>query len=62
MKLDATELMVLKACRDLPKDQYGNVHDDEVARETKLPLENVQVALESLAGEGLVIRVPLNPW
>ena len=34
MKLDGSELMVLQACRDLPKDQYGNVHDDEIARET----------------------------
>ena len=60
MKLGPTQLMVLKACRDLPKDQYGNVHDDEVARETKLPQENVQVALGSLAGEDLVRRVPLT--
>ena len=60
MRLGHTELMVLIACRDLPKDQYDNVHDDEVARETKLPQDNVQVALGSLAGEDLVRRVPLT--
>ena len=37
MKLDGRELLVLQACRDLPKDQYDNVHDDEIAQETRLP-------------------------
>ena len=47
MKLDGSELLVLQACRDLPKDQYGNVHDDEIARETWLSPEDVK----SCAGE-----------
>ena len=53
MRLDGTELMVLKACRDLPKDQYGNVHDDEIAQETILPQEDVTAVLGSLEGMGL---------
>ena len=36
------ELLVLQACRDLHKDQYGNVHDDEIARAALLSPEDVR--------------------
>src|SRR5271157_97886 len=60
MKLDGRELLVLQACRDLPKDQYENVHDDEIARETRLPLPDVKAVLESLDGRELVSKVRLS--
>ena len=60
MKLDGRELLVLQACRDLPKDQYDNVHDDEIARETRLPLPDVKAVLESLDGRELVSKVRLS--
>src|SRR5271166_5088140 len=60
MKLDGRELLVLQACRDLPKDQYDNVHDDEIARETRLPLPDVKAILESLDGRELVSKVRLS--
>ena len=60
MKLDGSELLVLQACRDLHKDQYGNVHDDEIARETRLPLPDVKAVLESLDGEEFVSKVRLS--
>ena len=52
--------LVLQACRDLPKDQYDNVHDDEIARETRLPLPDVKAVLESLDGRELVSKVRLS--
>ena len=60
MKLDGRELLVLQACRDLPKDQYDNVHDDEIARETRLPLPDVKAVLESLDGREFVSKVRLS--
>ncbi len=60
MKIGRTELMVLKACRDLPKNDYGNVHDDEIAQATALAQGDVQVALGCLGGDDLVTRVPLT--
>jgi DNA-binding MarR family transcriptional regulator len=60
MKLDGPELLVLQACRDLPKDQYGNVHDVEIAQKTRLPLPDVKAVLESLDGEGFVSKVRLS--
>ena len=60
MKLDGRELLVLQACRDLPKDQYDNVHDNEIARETRLPLPDVKAVLESLDGRELVSKVRLS--
>ena len=60
MKLDGRELLVLQACRDLPKDRYDNVHDDEIARETRLPLPDVKAVLESLDGRELVSKVRLS--
>jgi hypothetical protein len=60
MKLDGRELLVLQACRDLPKDQFDNVHDDEIARETRLPLPDVKAVLESLDGRELVSKVRLS--
>ena len=60
MKLDGSELLVLQACRDLPKDQYDNVHDNEIARETRLPLPDVKAVLESLDGRELVSKVRLS--
>ena len=59
MKLDGSELLVLQACRDLHKDQYGNVHDDEIAQAAFLSPEDVRAVLESLEGYGLVTRVRL---
>jgi formylglycine-generating enzyme required for sulfatase activity len=60
MKISRTEMMVLKACRDLPKNDYGNVHDDEIAQATALEQGDVQVALGCLGGDDLVTRVPLT--
>ena len=56
----ATERMVLQACRDLPKDEYTNVHDDEIARETHLPLQDVRTVLQYLEGEDLVTKAELE--
>lgn len=60
MKLDGPELLVLQACRDLPKDQYGNVHDDEIAQETQLSEDDVKAVLGCLDDYGLVTKVPLT--
>jgi conflict system STAND superfamily ATPase len=60
MKLGPTELMVLRACRDLPRNDLGNVHDDEIAQATELSRADVQVVLGSLAGDELLTRVPLT--
>ena len=59
MKLDGSELLVLQACRVLHKDQYGNVHDDEIAQAAFLSPVDVRAVLESLEGYGLVTRVRL---
>ena len=56
MKLDGSELLVLQACRDLHKDQYGNVHDDEIARATFLPQPDVRGRAGEPGGRGLVSR------
>ena len=42
---------MLKACRDLPKNDYGNVHDDEIAQATALEQGDVQDAW--VASEGM---------
>jgi eukaryotic-like serine/threonine-protein kinase len=60
MTLSPTELMVLRACRDLPEDQFGNVHDDEIARATLLSAEHVRIALGSLARIEYLNRVELT--
>ena len=57
MNLDGPELLVLQACRDLPKDQYGNVRDVEIAQETGLSLSDVQAGLQILDGEELISAV-----
>ena len=60
MKLDGRELLVLQACRDLPKDQYDNVHVDEIARETQLSEDDVKDVLGCLDDYGLVTKVPID--
>ena len=55
-----TEDLVLRACRDLPKDPFGNVRDIEIAGRTNLTLQDVRRALEVLGGEGLVSLIRLT--
>jgi len=57
--LSGPELLVLQACRDLPGDQYGNVQDLDISKETRLPLVDVRAVLESLDGDRLVENVRL---
>jgi eukaryotic-like serine/threonine-protein kinase len=58
-KLIGPEKLVLQAVRDLPKDQYGNVHDAEIASDTGLSLPQVIASLESLDQEGLISNTRL---
>src|SRR5512135_1875049 len=60
MKLDGPELLVLQACRDLPKDQYGNVNDTRISQATWLPIADVKTVLECLEEKGFVSKVQLT--
>ena len=59
--LGGRELLVLSIVPGSAQmDQYGNVHDAEIARETRLPLPDVKAVLECLDREGLVSKVRLT--
>ncbi len=57
--LTGPEKLVLQAVQELPKDQFGNVHDVAIATGTGLSLPEVGASLESLDQEGLVSNVRL---
>src|SRR5271157_1230659 len=58
--LDGPERLVLQACWDLPKDQYGNVDDAQISQATRLPMPDVKTILECLEEKGFVSKVRLT--
>ena len=58
--LEGPERLVLQACRDLPKDRYGNVDDAQISQETGLSLLDVKTVLECLEEKGFVTKSRLE--
>ncbi len=54
------ERLVLQACRDLSKDQFGNVDDAQISQATRLPMADVKTVLECLEEEGFVSKSQLK--
>jgi formylglycine-generating enzyme required for sulfatase activity len=55
-RLDGAERLILKKILDLPKNSAGYVEDTQIAKASKIPLQDVRDWLETLDGKGFVER------